>query len=44
MHINNAKKQVENMSKLIDVQNRIGNMGGTTLLQPHRRLIRASPR
>jgi hypothetical protein len=39
-HINDAKRQVENMSKLIEIQNRISGSMGTTLIAPHRRLIR----
>jgi hypothetical protein len=37
-HVNEAKRQVENMSKLLEVQNRINPP--ESLLQPHRRLIR----
>jgi len=39
-HINESKRQMENMSKLIEIQNKISGSMGTTILQPARRLIR----
>jgi hypothetical protein len=38
-HINEEQRQVENMSKLLEIQNRISGEFGT-LMQPHRRLVR----